>query len=142
MRIVYFDCFAGVSGDMIIGALIDLGVDLETLKQQLLSLRLDRYEISARRVQRSSIAATKFDVDIDQSDQPARTLADINSMIAASNLSAQTKARAVEVFERLAEAEARVHGTTPDKVHFHEVGAVDSIVDIVGAMIGFEQLGI
>ena len=91
---------------------------------------------------RSSIAATKFDVDIDQSAQPARTLADISSMIAGSSLSDQTKDRAIRVFERLAEAEARVHGTTPDKVHFHEVGAVDSIVDIVGAMIGFELLGI
>jgi pyridinium-3,5-bisthiocarboxylic acid mononucleotide nickel chelatase len=142
MRMVYFDCFAGVSGDMIIGALLDLGVDLEALKQQLSSLGLDRYEISTRRVQRNSIAATKFDVDVDQSARPARTLADISSMIAGSSLSEQSKARAVLVFERLAESEARVHGTTPDKVHFHEVGAVDSIVDVVGAMIGFELLGI
>ena len=142
MRVVYFDCFAGVSGDMIIGALIDLGVDLEALKQQLASLELDGYETTSRRVQRSNIAATKFDVDIDQSTQPARTLADISSMIAGSNLSDQSKVRAIRVFERLAEAEAIVHGTTPDKVHFHEVGAADSIVDIVGAMIGFELLGI
>jgi pyridinium-3,5-bisthiocarboxylic acid mononucleotide nickel chelatase len=142
MRMVYFDCFAGVSGDMIVGALLDLGVDFEALKQQLSSLGLNRYEISTRLVQRNSIAATKFDVDVDQSAQPARTLADISSMIAGSSLSEQSKARAVLVFERLAESEARVHGTTPDKVHFHEVGAVDSIVDVVGAMIGFELLGI
>ncbi|MEK6322052.1 MAG: nickel pincer cofactor biosynthesis protein LarC [Acidobacteriota bacterium] len=142
MRVVYFDCFAGVSGDMIIGALIDLGVDLEALKHQLASLGLSGYEINSRRVQRSGMAATKFDVQIDQSAQPARTLADIISIIGESNLSDQSKARAIRVFERLAEAEARVHGTTPDKVHFHEVGAVDSITDIVGAMIGFELLGV
>jgi pyridinium-3,5-bisthiocarboxylic acid mononucleotide nickel chelatase len=142
MRAVYFDCFAGVSGDMIVGALLDLGVDLETLKQQLSSLGLSGYEIGSRRIQRSGIAATKFDVDIDPSAQPARTLADISSMIAGSTLSDQSKARAIRVFERLAEAEARVHGTTTDKVHFHEVGAVDSIVDIAGAMIGFELFGI
>lgn len=142
MRAVYFDCFAGVSGDMIIGALIDLGADLKALKQQLSSLELTGYEINSRRVQRSSITATKFDVDIDQSAQPERTLAEIRLIIAGSSLSDQSKARAIRVFERLAEAEARVHGTTPDKVHFHEVGAVDSIVDIVGAMIGFELLGV
>ena len=139
---VYFDCFAGVSGDMIIGALIDLGVDLDALNQQLSSLGLGGYEISTRAVQRSSIAATKFDVKIDQSTQPERTLAEISSIIAGSRLSDQCKARTTRVFERLAEAEARVHGTTPDKVHFHEVGAVDSIVDIAGAVIGFELLGV
>ncbi|PYT09347.1 MAG: nickel pincer cofactor biosynthesis protein LarC [Acidobacteria bacterium] len=142
MRAVYFDCFAGVSGDMIIGALIDLGVDLEALKQQLSSLGLDQYEISSRRVQRSSIAGTKFEVEVDQSAQPVRTLKDISSIIAGSSLSDLSKTRAIRVFERLAEAEAIVHETTPDKVHFHEVGAVDSIVDITGAMIGFELLGI
>src|SRR6478752_1931155 len=99
MRAVYFDCFAGVSGDMIIGALMDLGVNLEALKQQLAALGLSGYEIGSRRVQRSSIVATKFDVDIDQSAQPARTLADISSMIAGSTLSDQSKARAISVFE-------------------------------------------
>lgn len=142
MRVVYFDCFAGVSGDMIIGALIDMGVDFELLTQQLSSLGLDGYEIKRRAVERSGIAATKFDVVIDQGAQPERTLADINSIIVGSGLSRQSKGRALQVFERLAEAEARVHGTTPAKVHFHEVGAVDSIIDIVGAMIGFEMLGV
>src|SRR6266480_4349915 len=99
MRMVYFDCFAGVSGDMIIGALIDLGVDLEALEQQLSSLGLDGYEISSRRVQRSGIAATKFDVDADQTVQSARTLEDVSSIIAASSLSDQSKARTVRVFE-------------------------------------------
>jgi uncharacterized protein (TIGR00299 family) protein len=142
MRAVYFDCFAGVSGDMIIGAQLDLGVDLESLKQQLSSLGLDGYEIQSRRVERSGIAATKFDVEVDQTAQPARTLADIRSIIVGSSATDHVKDQAIRVFERLADAEARVHGTTPDKVHFHEVGAVDSIIDIVGAMIGFELLGV
>jgi uncharacterized protein (TIGR00299 family) protein len=142
MRAVYFDCFAGVSGDMIIGAQLDLGVDLESLKQQLASLGLDGYEIKSRRVERSGIAAAKFDVEVDETAQPARTLADIRSIIVGSSATGHVKNQAIRVFERLAEAEARVHGTTPDKVHFHEVGAVDSIVDVVGAMIGFELLGV
>ena len=142
MRAAYFDCFAGVSGDMIVGAQLDLGVDLESLKQQLASLGLDGYEIKSHRVERSGIAAAKFDVEVGETAQPARTLADIRSIIAASSTTDHVKDQSIRVFERLAEAEARGHGTTPDKVHFHEVGAVDSIVDIVGAMIGFELLGV
>jgi uncharacterized protein (TIGR00299 family) protein len=142
MRTIYFDCFAGVSGDMTIGAQLDLGVDLESLKEQLSSLELRGYEINSRHVRRSGISATKFDVEVDLRAQPARSLTDIRSIILASKLSDLTKSRSIAVFERLADAEARVHGTTPDKVHFHEVGAVDSIVDTVGAMIGFELLGV
>ena len=142
MRAVYFDCFAGVSGDMIIGAQLDLGVDLESLTQQLSSLGLDGYQIKSRRVERSGISAAKFDVEVNQAAQPARTLADIRSTIAGSSTTDRVKDQAIRVFARLAEAEARVHGTTPDKIHFHEVGAVDSIIDIVGAMIGFEVLGV
>ena len=140
-RAVYFDCFAGVSGDMIIGAQLDLGVDPDLLRQQLSSLGLSGYEIKCRRVERSGIAAAKFDVELDETAQPARTLADIRSIIVGSSLNGRVKVQAIRVFERLAEAEANVHGTTPDKVHFHEVGAVDSIIDIVGALIGFELLG-
>ena len=142
MRAAYFDCFAGVSGDMIIGAQLDLGVDLESLKQQLSSLGLDGYQIKSRRVERSGISAAKFDVEVNQAAQPARSLADIRSIIVGSNATDHVKDQAILVFERLADAEARVHGTTPEKIHFHEVGAVDSIIDIVGAMIGFELLGV
>ena len=142
MRAVYFDCFAGVSGDMIIGAQFDLGADLESMKQQLSSLALDGYDITSHRVERSGIAATKFDVELNETGQPERTLADIRAIIARSSVTDHVKEHAIRVFERLAEAEAHVHWTTPDKVHFHEVGAVDSIIDIVGAMIGFELLGI
>lgn len=142
MRAVYFDCFAGLSGDMIIGAQLDLGVDLESMKQQLSSLGLNGYQITSRRVERSGIAATKFDVDVHETHQPPRTLADIRAIIIGSSASDHVKGQSIRVFERLAEAEALIHSTAPDKVHFHEVGAVDSIIDIVGAMIGFELLGV
>jgi len=127
---------------MIVGALlnfgIDGGVDLEALKSQLASLDLSGYQIKTRSVVRGGIAATKFDVEVDESAQPARTLGDVRWIIAASTVSEEVKARSIRVFERLAEAEARVHGSTPEQIHFHEVGAVDSIIDIVAAMIGFE----
>jgi len=142
MRILYFDCFAGVSGDMIVGALLDLGADFDALKRELSSLAIGSYGTNIRRVERSGISATKFDVEVDLSDQPARTLADIRSIILESSLSEITKQRSLAVFERLADAEAKVHGTTRNEIHFHEVGAVDSIVDIVAAMIGFEMLGV
>jgi uncharacterized protein (TIGR00299 family) protein len=142
MRAIYFDCFAGISGDMIIGALIDLGVDRERLGAQLSTLGLSGYRITSEQVKRSSIAAVKFDVAVDEHKQPARTLADIREIINRSALSESVKARALKVFERLAEAEAHVHGTTTDRIHFHEVGAVDSIIDTIGAMIGLEMLAV
>jgi pyridinium-3,5-bisthiocarboxylic acid mononucleotide nickel chelatase len=141
MRVVYFDCFAGASGDMILGALVDLGIDLESLKRQLSSLGLGGYEIKTERVKRSGIAATKFHVEVDEGRQPARKFADIRDLIMRADLSEQVKSRSVCAFLLLAEAEARVHESTMDEVHFHEVGAVDSIIDTVGAMIGFELLG-
>jgi uncharacterized protein (TIGR00299 family) protein len=142
MRALYFDCFAGVSGDMIIGALLDLGVEFEALKRRIQLLPLEGYEIRTDRVTRSGIAATKFTVDVRKAAQPARRLADVRAIIDRAALTGQTKRRATRVFELLAEAEAHAHGTTADGVHFHEVGAVDSIIDTVGAMIGFELLGI
>ena len=141
MLALYFDCFAGVSGDMIIGALIDLGVDIDALSNQLSSLGLSAYQVKAERVKRSGIAAVKFNVEVDEGHQPSRNLADICEIINRSELSAQVKARSIQVFERLAEAEAQVHGSTRERVHFHEVGAVDSIIDTVGAMIALEMLG-
>jgi pyridinium-3,5-bisthiocarboxylic acid mononucleotide nickel chelatase len=127
---------------MIIGAQLDLGVGFESLDRQLSLLGLQGYELNSRQVMRGGIAATKFDVEVDQRKQPPRKLADISSIINGSSLSDRVKTLSLRVFERLAEAEARIHGTTADKVHFHEVGAVDSIIDTVGAMIGFELLGV
>jgi uncharacterized protein (TIGR00299 family) protein len=138
----YFDCFAGASGDMIVGALLDLGADRDLLKRGLASLKLDGFELRVERVTRCDLAATKFTVDLARLSQPARTLRDIEALVGGSSLSETVKARAMAAFRLLAEAEAEVHGTSVDKVHFHEVGAVDSIVDTVGAMLCVESLGL
>ncbi len=142
MTLAYFDCFSGISGDMILGALVDAGGRIEVLRAELEKLNLPGYEITALKVARSGIAASKVHVCLDQKEQPARRLSDIRSLINASALSPAIRQKSIAIFERLAESEARVHGITPDQVHFHEVGAVDAIVDIVGSVIGLETLGI
>ncbi len=142
MRVLYFDCFAGISGDMTVGALLDLGLDFETLQSEIAKLGLRGYKLTVSNVKRAGFAATKFDVEVDEAKQPARTFVEIRSLIEQSALSDGVKAGSLQVFEKLAAAEARVHGSSIDHVHFHEVGAVDSIIDIVGAAIGFELLGI
>ena len=141
---LYLDCFSGASGDMILGALLDLGLPLDALKSALGSLVLEIGEIRAERVLRAGITATKF-----TGGDPAgggahghHRLKGIVNAIRQSSLSAEGKDRAVQMFERLAAAEAAIHDTPIDKVHLHEVGAIDSIVDIVGAVYGFEWLGI
>ncbi len=147
MRIAYFDCFSGVSGDMILGALVDLGLDPGLLERELAKLKLGGYRLSFQRTDKHGIACTKAHVELTDHpdrhhDHHGRHLADIRRLIEDSGLSEDLKARSVSIFERLGEAEARVHGTTIQEVHFHEVGAVDSIVDIVGSVIGISALGI
>jgi uncharacterized protein (TIGR00299 family) protein len=142
MTCAYFDCFSGISGDMTLGALVDGGVSLDVLRTELAKLNLPGYELKSEKVKRSGIATTKVHVIINQKDQKSRHLADILSIIEASILSPTVKEKSSRIFTRLAAAEAKVHGTTPDKIHFHEVGAVDAIVDIVGSVIGLELLGI
>ncbi|MBX7218934.1 MAG: nickel pincer cofactor biosynthesis protein LarC [Blastocatellia bacterium] len=209
MKTLYFDCFAGISGDMTIGALLALGVDFNALREELRKLNLDGYELSVRETTRAHLSCLKFDVTIEgklqqplpldrtetqhhqhdhghhhdhdhghhhdhhphDSDShlspqpsvlspetapqssalspdnsphshPHRTVTDIRAIIAASRLSPWVKTTAAKIFWRLAEAESIVHGIPPQAVHFHEVGAVDAIIDIVGACIGFEMLGI
>lgn len=142
MVIAYFDCFSGISGDMTLGALVDAGVSIDALRAELARLDLPGYKIKAEKVTRSGIAATKVDVIIDNKEHGERNLADILKLIESSGLATAIKQKSGMIFKRLAEAEAKVHGTTVDKIHFHEVGAVDSIVDIVGSVIGMELLGI
>jgi uncharacterized protein (TIGR00299 family) protein len=141
MRIAYFDCFAGASGDMILGALIDAGLKTGLLKSELGKLNLPGFSIAAKKTLKGGIAATKFDVRTGH-EHAHRNLRDITRIINKSGLSAAVKEKSKAVFRRLAEAEARVHGTSIDVVHFHEVGAVDAIVDITGAAAGLEALGI
>lgn len=139
--ILYFDCFSGISGDMAVGALLDLGADRERLLQGLAALPVDGYEIEISQQTRHGIRGTDFNVILDaRHDQPERSHQEIQALIAASGLNANVKKISAAIFHILAEAEAKVHGTTPDHVHFHEVGAVDSILDIVGAALCVDQL--
>jgi uncharacterized protein (TIGR00299 family) protein len=141
MRIAYFDCFAGASGDMILGALLDAGVEPEVWQRELNKLNLSGYELKIDRVQKQGIAATAVRVLVSERSRE-RHLAEIEELIGTSQLPAEVKEESVKVFRRLAVAEARVHGTTPDQIHFHEVGAIDAIIDIVGAVVGLRLLGI
>ncbi|MDH3257517.1 MAG: nickel pincer cofactor biosynthesis protein LarC [Nitrospinota bacterium] len=143
MRIAYFDCHSGISGDMILGALIDAGVKLQTLRQGLASLGLKGYELKSRRVKRGLFGGTKIDVVLSpKTHSHSRTLSDIERLLKRSTLAKPVVQDATEIFLRLGKAEAKVHRTSIDKVHFHEVGAVDSIVDIVGGVIGMQELDV
>lgn len=176
MKTLYLDIFSGISGDMLLGALIDLGVDAHALGKELKKLKLDGYHLHAARAQKSQISGIKFDVHLedehhheherehthddgkthshphshghehsheheDRNHGHGRDFAQIKKLILNSKLSAWVKEKSVAVFHRIAVAEGKIHGLPPDKVHFHEVGAVDSIVDIVGACIALEMLG-
>ena len=143
MNIIYLDCQAGISGDMTVGALLDLGVPLEHLRAELAKLALptDSYSLSTSRTERHHVAALKFDVGV-HDHHTHRHYAGIDAMIAASGLNDSVKEKAQRIFRRLAEAEAKVHGVPVAEVHFHEVGAIDSIVDIVAAAICLDYLGV
>jgi hypothetical protein len=149
MKLLYLDCFAGISGDMFLGVLIDLGVPEDALRAELAKLKLPGYTISTRRVVKQNISATKFDC-IEKQHAPLRGAAthdhrgytEIAGMITGSGLSENVKRRALNVFKRIGEAESKIHGVPLTQIHFHEVGAVDSIVDIVGACIALETLAV
>ncbi len=140
-KIAYLDCFSGASGDMILGALVDVGLSLESLKGELAKLALAGYRVTARKVQRAGLAATQVRVAVGK-EQPPRTLVDILGVIDGSSLPAGDKEKGAAVFRRLAEAEAKVHGLPVDETHLHEVGAVDAIVDVMGAVAGLRLLGV
>ena len=140
-RIAYFDCFSGISGDMVLGALVDAGADLRAIEAELRKLGLEGWTISAEKVKRGGIFATHVKVETSE-EHHHRGLSIILARIDKAGLAPRAAERARRIFTRLAEAEAKVHNMPVEEVHFHEVGAVDSIVDIVGAAIGFEFLGI
>lgn len=159
-RTLYLDCFAGASGDMLVGAMLDSGLDFELLRSALLKLGVEGYELSLGRVDRSGISAAKFDVHLTgephshehhhnhehshghRRQSHHRSLSEIKGIISSSNLSELVKQRAQAIFQRIGEAEAKIHNVPIETVHFHEVGAIDSIVDIVGACVAFDALKI
>lgn len=143
LRAAYFDCYSGISGDMILGALVDLGVNPNRIRKALKTLDLKGYKLKTCQVQRGLIAGTKVQVKIEKtshSHHKARKYSDIKRLIANSDLSSQVKKNVLEIFKRIAVVEAAIHKTTIEKIHFHEVGAVDSIVDIVGGVVAIESL--
>src|SRR5579883_3038174 len=140
--IAYLDCYSGISGDMFLGAMLDLGLSFADLQQALSSLPLGDYQLAYERFSDKGIRGARFSVQLSAREQPSRHLADIKTLVQAAALPSRVCERALAVFQCLAEAEAQVHGTDIEEVHFHEVGAVDAIVDIVGAAWAIETLGI
>jgi uncharacterized protein (TIGR00299 family) protein len=143
-RIAYFDCPSGASGDMVMGALVDAGAPFDRLRETLRGLPLAAgWDLTRKEVMKGAFRATKVDVAIDAgAGHPHRTLADIRAILEAAALDDAARALAVRIFERLADAEARVHGTTRERVQFHDVGAIDAIVDVTGAAVALSLLGI
>ena len=153
MKIAYLDAFSGISGDMTVGALLHLGLPLAAVRDAIATLGLHGVEVDAERVERSGIGATKFHVRV-HGEHPDlgehvhdhhhghRAYRTIRTLLESSRLAVDVKAKALAIFARLADAEGRVHGVAPDAVEFHEVGALDAIVDVVGAALGFTHLGI
>jgi pyridinium-3,5-bisthiocarboxylic acid mononucleotide nickel chelatase len=142
MRTAYFDCFSGISGDMTIGALVDAGASFVELRAQLARLRIPGYELAYEKVTKQGIAGTQFHVHVQTQGTQHRRLHDIETILRDSALASHIQDRTRQIFARLAEAEATIHHTTVDRMHFHEVGAIDSIVDITGAVIGLDLLGV
>ena len=144
MQIGYFDCFAGASGDMILGALLDAGLGLEKLKDEVAKLHLAHYDIRKETVLKKGIGGSQALIIIEKEHHHHhhRHLKKVREIIGKSDLDESVKQKSIMIFERLAEAEAKVHRTSVEKIHFHEVGAMDCIIDVVGAVAGIEALGI
>jgi len=142
VKAIYFDCPSGASGDMILGALLDAGVSLDALRGELAKLGLPGWALTAREVRRGAFRATKADVEVRAPAGGHRSLGDILRLLDGSGLPARTRSDAARIFSRLAEAEARAHGTAVEAVHFHDVGALDAIIDVTGAVAGLHLLGV
>ncbi len=142
MKILYLHCFSGISGDMTVAALADAGADVKYIEGELQKLQLDPYTISWGRVNKSGISALKFDVIPDPDNPPKhhRHYSDIVKMIEDAKLSPKTTERSIAVFKKIGEAEAKIHDIPLEKIHFHEVGAIDSIVDVVAVALALESL--
>jgi uncharacterized protein (TIGR00299 family) protein len=140
LSLLYVHAYSGIAGDMFIGGLIDLGINFESLKEELAKLNLEGYELSVKKEVKNGVTGKKFDVKFEEGHHH-RGLTKIKEIINNSELSDKVKEKSINVFTTLAEAEAKVHDSTLDEVHFHEVGAIDAIIDIVGSCIGLEMLG-
>jgi uncharacterized protein (TIGR00299 family) protein len=142
MKIAYLDCFSGVSGDMLVGSLLDAGLPFEELEGIISGLNLNGYTISAKKEGRNNIFGTRFHVSLKEKHQKARYLKDIKEIITSGDIPLAVVEKCISIFEKLAITEGKIHHISPDELHFHEVGAVDSIIDIVGSVVGIYLLGI
>ena len=140
-KIAYFDCFSGISGDMIVGALVDAGIDYRAFEAELSKLKLAGFQVTCRKLKKNHIAATKFDL-VDNGKQTCRTIHDLNQIIDHSDFPDPLKQRARQIFSRIAEAEATIHNQPVEAVHFHEIGAVDTVVDVIGSLVALRLLDI
>jgi uncharacterized protein (TIGR00299 family) protein len=141
-KIAYLDCFSGVSGDMFLGALLDADLSFEALKKGLSSLPIDGYGLEMKREMKGSLSATQFVVNVEKEAHAHRHLDDIRKIIRAGSFSKDVQEKSIRIFESIAREEGKIHNHAPEEVHFHEVGAVDSIIDILGVIFGMECLGI
>jgi uncharacterized protein (TIGR00299 family) protein len=139
--IAYFDCFSGISGNMVLGALLDCGVDPDSLRAELAKLKVGGYRLEIREAAKAGLRGLLVEIPV-KAKQPPRHLSEIEEIIQSAALPERVRERSLSVFQNLARAEAKVHGEPVEKVHFHEVGAVDALVDIVGTAIGLEILGV
>ncbi len=142
MKVAFFDCFHGAAGDMMVGALLDAGLSFGTWRQALAGLGVSGYSLAAEKVTRGGLTGTWFSVKVNDPTPPHRHLGTIIDIIDRASLPGRVKEQAQSVFTRLGQVEAAVHGIPVEKVHFHEVGAIDSLVDIVGTLLGLEMLGV
>ena len=142
MIIAYFDCFSGIAGDMILGALIDLGFDVEILKKEIKKLDITGYSINVKKVKKNNVTASDVIITVDEDKQSHRSFKDIKRIINNSSLDDDIKDLSKKIFYNLAKSEGKVHKVGVEDVHFHEIGAVDSILDIVGSIIGLKSLGV
>ena len=142
MKHLHFDCFSGVSGDMILGALVHAGLPFKDLVRGLARLQIEGFRLTQKSVERGALSAMKVDVLIDKGFRAPLTLAQIKRILQKSGLPAVVKEQSQAVFDRLADAEGKAHGVEPSKVHFHEVGVIDSFVDVVGGVLGLHLMGI
>jgi len=140
MRIAYFDCFSGASGDMILGAMIDAGLSLKTLREELENLRVSGLRLKTRKVLKAGIAGTQVIVERENERRPHRNLKEMLSIIDRSRLDSEIKEKSKTIFQRIASVEATIHHIPIEEVHFHELGGLDSVVDIVGSVLGLRQL--
>ena len=146
LRAAYFDCYSGISGDMILGAMVDLGVDIKEIRNALKEIDLKGYKLNSKKIQRNGLASTQITTKIEnkknQHSPSQRSYYDIRKLISQSKLTSAVKNNSIEIFKRIAKVEAQIHNTTIQKIHFHEIGGIDSIIDIVGGVWAIESLNL